>query len=75
MNQQPGAKWPFEQLVTAFEYLFAELTDDVIDGIAPAPSDEQMTAMNLAWAETLAAARWTPGRWAKALERETRCAA
>jgi len=67
MNQQPATKWSFEQLSDAFERVFAALTDDIVDGRAPALPDEQMETINLTWAETLASARWTFKQWNRAV--------
>jgi hypothetical protein len=75
MNQQLTAKWSFVQLSDAFERVFAELTDEIINGNTPALSDEQMEAINLTWAEVLASARWTYRQWSKALDREAQYAA
>jgi len=74
MNQHPSIKWSFEKLAAAFEDVFSDLTDDIIDGKAPALSDDQMAAINLAWAEVLASARWTYRQWEKALDREAQYA-
>jgi hypothetical protein len=75
MNQQPAAKWSFEQLSNAFEAVFANLTDEILDGQAPALSDERMTEINMTWAEVLASARWTYRQWSRALDREAQAAA
>ena len=42
----------FEQLSAAFDAVFAELTDAIIDGQAQALPDARMTEINLTWAET-----------------------
>lgn len=73
-NQQSAAKWSFEQLSDAFERVFAALTDDILDGQAPALSDERMTEINLTWSEVLASACWTYKQWSKALDREAQYA-
>jgi hypothetical protein len=69
------AKWSYEQLSVAFEIVFADLTDDIIDGRAPALSDDQMAEINITWAEVLASARWTYRQWSKALDRGAQYAA
>jgi hypothetical protein len=74
MNQQPAARWSFEQLSNAFEQVFVDLTDDIIDGQAPALSDERMAEINMTWAEVLVSARWTFRQWSKALDREAQYA-
>jgi hypothetical protein len=61
-------RWTFRQMDRASAIIFADLTDDILAGTAPALSDERMTAINMLWFETLARAGWTQAEWDTALD-------
>jgi len=65
-------KWTFERLLQTHLYVFAELGAALEAGTEADISDERMTEMHMAWAETLAIANWTSRQFERAERRHER---